>query len=58
MKPIDKLTNGKHSKNISNNICNGCGEDVLNFRDALSNREYQISGMCQKCQDSIFGKEF
>ena len=25
------------------------------FRDALSIREYQISGMCQECQDSVFG---
>jgi len=25
------------------------------FRDALSIREYYISGMCQKCQDSIWG---
>lgn len=27
------------------------------FRDALSVREYQISQMCQGCQDSVFGGE-
>ena len=27
------------------------------FRDALSAREYQIGGMCQSCQDSVFGTE-
>lgn len=26
------------------------------FRDALSLREYQISGLCQACQDQFFGK--
>lgn len=25
------------------------------FRDELSAREYRISGMCQACQDSVFG---
>lgn len=30
--------------------------DVNNsFRDDLSRREYLISGMCQNCQDSIWG---
>ena len=27
------------------------------FRDALSHKEYGISGLCQCCQDSIFGVE-
>lgn len=26
------------------------------FRDVLSVKEYIISGMCQTCQDDIFGK--
>lgn len=25
------------------------------FKDALSKKEYSISGMCQNCQDSVFG---
>ena len=25
------------------------------FRDALSHKEYGISGLCQTCQDEIFG---
>ena len=35
----------------------GCGQPVnptIDFRDALSRREYNISGMCQMCQDSVF----
>ena len=27
------------------------------FRDALSHKEYGISGLCQPCQDGIFGVE-
>lgn len=27
------------------------------FRDVISKREYRISGLCQKCQDMVFGKE-
>lgn len=26
----------------------------LNFRDELSRREYEISGLCQSCQDAVF----
>lgn len=31
-------------------------EGFFMFRDELSAREYYISGMCQDCQDSVFGK--
>jgi hypothetical protein len=33
----------------------GCGGPATEFRDALSRKEYTISGLCQKCQDDIFG---
>jgi hypothetical protein len=35
----------------------GCGKIVApdSFRDELSKREYSISGLCQTCQDEIFG---
>lgn len=33
----------------------GCGGSATEFRDALSAKEYTISGLCQKCQDKIFG---
>jgi hypothetical protein len=35
--------------------CVICGGDATSFRDAVSAREYEISGMCQKCQDETFG---
>jgi hypothetical protein len=34
-----------------------CGAKIdgpQDFRDDLSVREFHISGMCQKCQDSVF----
>ena len=33
----------------------GCGGPVRGFTDALSEREFQISGLFQSCQDFIFG---
>jgi hypothetical protein len=27
------------------------------FKDEVSAREYQLSGLCQDCQDSFFGQE-
>jgi hypothetical protein len=34
----------------------GCAGPATEFRDDLSRREYRISGLCQKCQDRVFGK--
>lgn len=33
----------------------GCGKPIVNFKDDQSDREYRISGLCQDCQDSVFG---
>jgi hypothetical protein len=33
----------------------GCGGNATEFKDAISAKEYSISGLCQKCQDSFFG---
>ena len=37
--------------------CPTCNQPIAidSFRDSLSRKEFQISGMCQKCQDSVFG---
>jgi len=42
-------------RNIEMDKCATCGGEVGEFRDDCSKREYSISGMCQKCQDGIFG---
>jgi predicted RNA-binding Zn-ribbon protein involved in translation (DUF1610 family) len=38
--------------------CPTCGKSInrdTEFRDALSRKEFGVSGMCQSCQDSVFG---
>lgn len=43
--------------NVKEGRCPICCEMITGFKDALSLKEYRISGMCQKCQDSVFGGE-
>lgn len=35
----------------------GCGKPIGDFKDQLSAKEYTISGLCQDCQDEVFGSE-
>ncbi len=35
--------------------CNTAIHPNKDFRDALSVKEYKISGLCQQCQDDTFG---
>ena len=51
---ITKLASRNRTESIANSICNWCGGDVVEFTDALSAKEYTISGMCQACQDETF----
>jgi len=38
-------------------VCVFCHEPINmnDFKDMLSVKEYSISGICQKCQDKVFG---
>ena len=38
-------------------FCPMCSEAVTELRDNLSLREFGISGLCQACQDSVFGAD-
>jgi len=38
-------------------MCPTCQNEVKEFRNALSLKEFGISGMCQACQDSVFGPD-
>jgi len=40
---------------MKKHICMTCSGKVEGFDSELSQKEFLISGMCQKCQDSIFG---
>ena len=37
--------------------CRTCNSPIGEFRDEISAREFEISGMCQDCQDKTFGGE-
>ncbi len=55
----------KEMQIIEKNLCPNCLNEISpilvtmplgDFRDELSIKKYKISGLCQKCQDKIFGK--
>lgn len=59
-KTINEMFGFDREKVIRSNKCVpapiGCGKDItLPFKDIVSEREYQISGLCQECQDKFFG---
>jgi len=52
------MPNTDREKAIEENHCiesKSCGGKAEDFRDELSYEEYLHSGLCQKCQDEIFG---
>ena len=42
---------------IKNDICAFCGKPATEFTDRISEKEYTISGSCQKCQDVVFAED-
>lgn len=42
---------------IETKHCPSCRKPIGEFRNEVSKKEYLISGLCQKCQDSVFGTE-
>ena len=52
---ITRFTGIDRRTAITTRVCPTCGGEVLGFRDELSEKEYCISGLCQKCQDCVFG---
>ena len=56
---LDKVSEESFGKSLSDcekeKICVFCHKPVGEFKDALSQKEFGISGLCQKCQDGIFG---
>ncbi len=40
---------------IESDICVDCGLPAVEFKDQLSRKEYSISGLCQECQNKIWG---
>lgn len=50
---------GEEVKAVEQGKCPFCKRSVNpeGFRDELSRKEYRISGLCQACQDRVFGGE-
>lgn len=46
----------EQTQRIKEGKCPFCGKTIVEneFKDDLSRREFEISGMCQKCQDDFF----
>lgn len=54
---LTELTGISRQEAMQKRICTCCKKPILGFRDALSEKEYRISGMCQHCQDQVFTDE-
>lgn len=51
---LTMITGRDRRKCILSRTCMVCGQDAIDFRDDNSFREFEISGMCQSCQDLTF----
>ena len=60
---LDKFTEKNFGKSRTEakeeKVCVFCHKPInsKDFRNEISRREYRISGICQKCQDGVFGKD-
>lgn len=55
---VDKIQEHLFGQKASEDCCVCCKSKNIkpeDFSDALSRKEFQISHMCQECQDSVFG---
>ena len=54
---MKKMGFGKAVEAVEQKKCQLCAKDIKmeEFKDKISKVEYKISGICQKCQDNIFG---
>jgi hypothetical protein len=59
-RPVDMLF-PERSQALTDRRCIGkpigCGQSITVFKSILSEKEYAISGLCEACQDKVFGSE-
>ena len=57
-KDIMKRLFPKEIENVERGNCAFCNKpiNVRDFKDSLSKREFEISGLCQACQDETFSE--
>lgn len=56
---LNKVGFGDAVKAIEAKKCPFCKKPIndKDFRNPISKKEFEISGLCQSCQDSVFGKD-
>lgn len=58
---LDELSSELFGNSLSAAVdagfCVMCSNEAKRFRNPQSRKEFQISGMCQDCQDSFFGPD-
>ena len=58
MAEVDQVIVTGKMGNGANEGCMTCPKEYpLEFRDDRSYREYRATGICQKCQDEVFGSK-
>jgi hypothetical protein len=49
---------GDYVQDVEQGLCPDCKNPIDHqFRNEISRREFQISGLCQQCQDKMFGAD-
>ncbi len=54
-KALTEIFGVDRRETIRHDVCISCGGPAIEFKDELSRREYEISSLCSKCQDLVFG---
>lgn len=58
MRPIDYLFGKGRTEAWESRRCVvppiGCGKPLTEFKDSLSERDYEITRLCQACQDRLY----
>jgi len=53
-KQIKDLFGVDINESIKHKICVFCGFPAVKFKDKISEKEFNATGMCQSCQDGAF----
>lgn len=51
------ISGRKTTESIKADTCVFCDRPATEFKDELSRTEFSLSGMCQHCQDGVFGDD-
>ncbi len=55
MKAVIPISRVESQKAILKGICIWCEEEAKEFHNEEAKQTYQKFGVCQKCQDTVFG---